>query len=133
MNTKLFTLRRTSDNGTETLGELSGNGFFCKTLERPYKNNASMISAIPKGLYDVLWTFSPQLLRYTFEVQKVPGRSGIRIHKGNYFFNVEGCILLGDSYGDLNKDGQLDILNSTVTIKKLEDFMQKQPFKLQIV
>ena len=126
-------LKRNSDNGIQTLGELSAFTFSCKTLERPYKNNQSMISAIPKGTYIVKWTFSPKLLRYTYQVMDVPSRSGIRIHKGNYFFDIEGCILLGTGYGDLNKDGQVDIINSTITIKKFEELMNKNTFCLRIV
>ena len=130
---KTVTITRKSDNGVEILGRLTTEGFSCKTLERPYKDNKPMISAIPKGNYEVKWTFSPKMLHYTYQVINVPTRSGIRIHKGNYFFDIEGCILLGSAYTDLNKDGKLDIINSTTTIKAFEYFMNKEPFLLQII
>lgn len=130
---KILNLTRKSDNGVETLGELIGTGFNCKTLERPWKNNMSGISCIPKGSYLVKWTLSPRLLRFTYEIQNVPGRSGIRIHKGNYFFDVEGCILLGTGYSDINKDGQVDIINSTAMIQFFEKVMNKEPFTLVIL
>ena len=127
------TLERFSDNNIEALGDLSFNSFTCQTLERPWKNNQKNISCIPIGTYQVKYTFSSKFLKYTYEVLNVPNRSGIRIHSGNYFFDIEGCILLGDSYSDINKDGQKDVLNSRVTIKKFEDLMQKRPFTLKIV
>lgn len=129
---KTVTITRGIDTGKQMQGKLSTEGFFCDTLERPWKNNQSGISCIPKGTYKVKWTFSPRFLRFTYEVQAVPKRSGIRFHVGNFFFNVEGCVLLGKGYTDLNKDGQQDIINSTVTIKAFETFMQRKEFLLVI-
>ena len=123
-------LTRNSDDGVQTLGTLAYGGFNCKTLERPWKNNQSNVSCIPIGTYNVNWTFSLRFLKYTYEVQNVKGRSGIRLHSGNYFFDIQGCILLGDRYGNLNVDKEVDILNSKVTIKKFEDLMQKRSFTL---
>ena len=132
MNKKNVIINRTSDNGFETLGDLTVDNFTCKVLERPYKNNKTNISCIPKGLYNCKWTFSLRFLKYTYEVQNVSGRSGIRIHSGNFFNDTDGCILLGDSYNDLNKDGQVDILNSRITIAKFETLMAKKDFILVI-
>lgn len=130
---KTFTLNRIADDGVQTLGTMYFNDFVCNTLEKPYKDNQRGISSIPRGIYECKWTFSPKFLRYTYEVLNVPNRSAIRIHKGNYFFDIQGCILLGDGYSDLNKDGKQDILNSTVTIKKFEALLNKQTFKLKII
>lgn len=129
---KTVTITRVKDTGQETQGNLVCGSFSCFTLERPWKNNQTGISCIPPGTYEVKWTFSPRFLRYTYEVQNVLNRTGIRWHKGNFFFDVEGCILLGDGYQDLNADGQLDIIDSTITIKKFEDFMNKADFTLII-
>jgi hypothetical protein len=124
-----ITLTRKSDDGVQTLGSLS-NGF--KTLERPWKNNQTNISCIPKGTYICKYTFSAKFLKYTYQVMNVLGRSGIRIHSGNYWWDIQGCILLGDSYSDMNKDGKLDVLNSRISIAKFEKLMGKQPFTLVI-
>lgn len=131
--TPLVILGRTSDDGVQTLGEMVCTGFKCKTLERPWKNNSQNISCIPKGEYTCKYTFSPRLMRYTYEVLNVSGRSGIRLHKGNYFFDIEGCILLGDGFKDLNKDKKMDVTNSTVTLQKFEQFMNYKDFKLRII
>jgi len=130
--TPTVTITRNGDDGVQTLGTLEYNWFVCNTLERPWKNNAHNISCIPKGEYTVKWTFSPKFMRYTYEVQNVPKRSGIRFHLGNYFTDISGCFLLGNGYKDLNKDGRLDIINSTVTIKTFEQLLNKQDFKLII-
>lgn len=128
----VVTLTRQSDDGIQTLGELRIGSFSCKTLERPWKYNMKNISCIPKGTYRVKYTFSPKFLKYTYEILNVPQRSGIRIHSANYFFDLLGCIALGDSYSDINKDGKLDILNSRKTVKNFEDLLQRKEFILII-
>lgn len=130
--TSTVTITRNQDDGVQTLGTLEYEGFKCNTLERPWKNNTINISCIPKGEYTVKWTFSPKFMRYTYEVQSVPKRSGIRFHVGNYFTQIAGCFLLGSGYKDLNTDGRLDIINSTITIKQFETLLNKQDFKLII-
>ena len=45
-----------------------------------------------------------------------PGRSGVCIHKGNYFTQILGCIIVGDSHTDINKDGYKDVTNSGKTL-----------------
>lgn len=131
-------LTRGYANEKETCGDLQvfdEKGkitFSAKTLELPWLMNQKGISCVPRGLYSVRWSFSPRLLHYTYELVNVPNRTGVRIHPGNFFFDIEGCILLGDSYGDINHDPYADILNSRVVTKKFEQFMNKQSFTLEI-
>lgn len=131
--TPTVTIKRYSDDGKQVLGFLTMEGFQCKTLERPWKDNAPNISCIPKGTYNVVWSFSPKFMKYTYEIQNVTGRSGIRIHPANFFFSLQGCIALGDSTSDINSDGTVDILNSTVTLDKFQKLLNKKPFILKIV
>jgi len=128
----IVNLKRNFDDGIQTLGELNADGFKCLTLERPWKNNAKGISCIPTGTYLCKHTFSPKFLKYTYELKDTNPRTGIRIHPGNFFFDIEGCILLGDSYKDLNKDGKVDVQNSKITIQKFEEIMGKKDFLLVI-
>ena len=86
----VVTLTRTEDDGVQTLGRLEYGSFVCNTLELAWKNNQRNISSIPKGTYDVKWTFSPKFMKYTYEIQGVPNRSGIRMHTGNYFTQIQG-------------------------------------------
>ena len=73
------------------------NEFFCNSLELPDKGNARNISCIPAGLYDVRLTYSSAFKRTLPLLMNVPGRSGIRIHRGNKAADTQGCILLGEN------------------------------------
>lgn len=136
MNKYVKITREPSDK-KQTLGYLEArNGdsmFYCRTLELPWLNNQKNISCIPTGTYNVKWTWSTKLMRYTYEVQSVHNRSGIRFHTGNYFFDIEGCILLGNGVKDINNDGEKDVINSKATITAFENFMGKESFILVII
>lgn len=131
------TITRTKSNSKQTTGHLvASNGgavYTCKTLELPWKNNSSNISCIPTGTYDVVYTFSPRFLKFTYEIKNVKNRSGIRIHSANYASQLNGCVALGTQLSDINKDGELDTTNSRIAIAAFEGFMLKKPFKLQII
>lgn len=126
------TVTRLTDDGAQTLGELSFGSFTCKTLERPYLDNKPNISCIPKGTYNCKYTFSPKFLKYTYEIQNVPKRSGIRIHSANFFYQLLGCIALGSAFIDINKDGKKDVIDSRITVSKLESLLGKKDFTLII-
>lgn len=127
--------REPSDN-MQTLGTLiariGNTTFTCRTLELPWLNNKPNISCVPKGIYTCKWTFSPRLMRYSYELQGVLGRSGIRFHSGNYYYDLKGCIALGDSVKDINNDKELDVLNSRATMKSFEALFNTKPFTLEI-
>ena len=63
------------------------NGRDIATLE-----NADYI--IPVGTYPVSVTFSPRFKRMLPLVMQVPGRSGIRFHRGTKPEHSKGCILV---------------------------------------
>jgi len=129
----VYLYRRNASDSNQQLGDLETEGFKCKTLELPYKNNRPNISSIPPGEYFCEYTYSFKFMKRTYEVKNVKGRTGIRIHSGNFFYNIQGCILLGDKYGDVNKDKSADILNSTITVKAFEKHMLYKPYKLIVV
>lgn len=94
--------------------------FACKGLEPPDKNNQRGISCINEDTYTVRKELkSPHHDYPHFRVEDKHGRSGVLWHVGNDFGDTEGCYLPGDSFGDRNKDGVLDVLNSRETLKKL--------------
>ena len=64
--------------------------FLCNTLE-----NADNI--IPTGTFPLVVTESPKFKRLMPLVCQVPGRSGIRIHRGSRPEHSTGCILVRDS------------------------------------
>lgn len=49
---------------------------------------------IPAGTYRIVNTKSPLLKRVTPEIMDVPGRYGIRLHRGNYWPDSIGCPLV---------------------------------------
>ena len=85
-----------------TIGSLYVNGiFFCYTLEDKDRKLESggvkeyAKTAIPRGKYKVINSFSNRFKKYLPELVNVPQFAGIRIHAGNTADHSEGCILVG--------------------------------------
>lgn len=135
MNTDMnvATIVRKVDTGKETIGNLTVGNFACSTLELPWKDNQQSISCIPKGTYQCEWGYMGDLKEYHYVLKDVPGRASIFIHEGNYYTNSKGCILLGSSLGDINHDGEMDVLSSRVTLAKFEALFNKKPFTLKVL
>ena len=49
---------------------------------------------IPVGIYEVRVTWSPRFKRMLPLVEQVPGRSGIRFHRGTKPEHSKGCVLV---------------------------------------
>lgn len=85
----LLKLIRKKPQGNAICGELLiDNRWFCSTLERTDV-------AIPAGFYPVTLTVSPRFGEILPLIGNVVGRTGIRIHAGNYPRDTAGCILVG--------------------------------------
>ena len=116
-------LIRIQSDDSQTLGHLRlFNGtspiFGCVTLELPNKQNRNQVSRIPQGHYHVKSHTSPsQGLCYS--LLDVPSRSNILIHKGNYYTDILGCILVGTAFSDINNDGRMDITSSGATLNNM--------------
>lgn len=94
--------------------------FKAKILELKYDNNLSNISCINEGVYTVKKVPLTTRIPYThFEILGVSGRSGIKIHRGNYASQIKGCLLIGSAFSDINKDGNVDVIYSKKTLEKL--------------
>lgn len=110
----------------QTLGKLTlldeeGKEIYsCHTLELPWKDNEPKVSCIPKGEYKVIPRWSAKFKEH-FHILDVPNRSWILFHAGNYYTQIEGCILVGQGLSDINGDGYLDVTNSKVAMLKLLD------------
>lgn len=138
MTERVTWIRRqlTDDQGTLGLFVTPGLQLFC--LELPQRNNATGRSCIPPGEYRVRWSRSPRLKKYTYEIIGVPGRSGIRIHGGNFAGDVSlgyqshslGCPLLGERVGVMS--GQRAVMASRSAVAKFEKHMAGRPFILEI-
>jgi hypothetical protein len=91
------------------MGEMYLNGkFFCYTLEDKERDlsqcddilkikNKKIYgqTAIPKGQYKWILTYSNKLNQNTPELLEVKGFNNIRIHAGNTEKDTLGCILVG--------------------------------------
>ena len=80
-------LIRKNKDGRAVRGCLRFEGQEIATLE-----NADYI--IPVGIYEVRVTWSPRFKRMLPLVMQVPGRSGIRFHRGTKPEHSKGCILV---------------------------------------
>ena len=80
-------LTRISRNGKAVHGSMRVNGRDIATLE-----NADYI--IPVGTYPVSVTLSPRFKRMLPLIGDVPGRSGIRFHRGTRPEHSKGCVLV---------------------------------------
>ena len=92
-------------------------------LELPWLNNQRRISCIPKGNYKAKKHNSPKFGKSLW-LQDVPNRSEILVHKGNYHFDILGCILIGKFLKDINNDGLIDVLESGKAIKELLSYLK---------
>lgn len=89
-------LIRLSQLETCIIGQLSIDYNNFVTLELPWRDNKKGESCIPIGTYTCRRVCSPKLGE-TFEICDVPDRSQILIHRGNYYKDTRGCVLLGES------------------------------------
>jgi hypothetical protein len=133
METRLLRLQQ---DDTQTLGRfLAFEGLFkvfeCVTLELPDRNNQTSISCVNAGKYICKRRISPKYGE-TFILTDVEGREYILLHWGNYYTNTEGCILVGNDFGDINGDGHQDITSSKNTFKKMMKLMPEE-FELTII
>lgn len=107
----------------------------CVTLELPYNGNQKNTSCIKEGKYQVTKYWTPTK-NNCFYIQQVPGRSDILIHIGNFAAGLkkdtEGCILVGSHFEDINNDGNIDIVDSSKTMKELFEILPEL-FELHII
>ena len=130
----LITIDRAWKKDGYTISRLYVNGelFGCNTLEDSdrglsqdmhleeiKKKKAYGQTAIPRGSYECVYTYSNRFKKMLPLLKDVPGFDGMRIHSGNSAKDTEGCILVG-----LNlKKGM--VLNSREWTNKLVSKMKE--------
>lgn len=127
-----LTLKRIALRPTYTIGKLYiDDAYFCDTLEDTvrdinksgkFDNGEQKIkgkTAIPYGIYEIKWTYSPRFKKYTPQLMNVPSFEGIRVHAGNTSADTEGCLILGEN----KQVGK--VLNSRATINKFYPIIKK--------
>lgn len=83
-----------------TISQFELDGVQLYILERPWLDNLPNVSCIPEGMYEVSRVGKERWRKYkdVWEVENVPERSSILIHRGNYVRNSRGCLLIGFKY-----------------------------------
>jgi len=127
---------RMSDQGTEGILSVPSLSFSCFTLELPWRDNQPSLSCIPTGTYPMAWRVSTKW--NAFHIQDVPDRSYILIHSGNFAgdvskgfkTHVQGCVLLGQSMGNL--DGQRAVLVSKDTVRRFNGLLEGKEARIII-
>lgn len=126
-----ITLNRFLQNKYQTLGILSvldDNNkliYKCNTLELPWRNNEKQVSCIPVGEYKVIKRNSQKYGKH-FLILNVPSRQMILIHFGNFTYDTQGCIIVGQSFSDIDGDGLRDVLNSKKTLNDLNKILPNE-------
>jgi hypothetical protein len=142
---KKLIIKRFNDNGKQTQGRAIL--FDCDkqvldfvTLEPPWLQNAIGKSCIPAGVYTVKPRQSPKYGNH-FIIEGTSPREWVLFHVGNYIGSKNpktgtpdsiGCILVGNAFVDLNRDGLLDISASGRTMQKLLK-LAPEGFMLEII
>ena len=119
-------LRRFFRKNVSVFGMLQFEDFSLFTME-------NFMKIIPTGTYKVTFTYSPKFSKKhpyceykgVPLLNNVPGRSGIRIHCGNFFKDVDGCIIVGN--GISLEDSML--LSSRIAYRKMMKYLQHPEFK----
>lgn len=129
-----ITIKRKWYTDTTTIGELYiNNEFICHTLEDtirdPNKDGKLQksekvygVTAIPSGVYEVVFTYSPHLKCKVPMLLSVKHFNRIYFHAGNKDKDTLGCILVGvfdSAKPDL-------ILDSRSTFKMLMEKLEKE-------
>ena len=130
------TLSRLSHEEKQTLGIFTlydgvEEIFGAAALELPDRNNRRSVSRICPGTYKCVRRWSEKY-GWHYHILDVEGRSLILIHFGNYHTDTRGCILLGNAFVDLDKDGSRDVTSSRKTMKRLLN-LEITEFELTII
>lgn len=135
-------LARQVQNDFATYGELTDGfaGHIAFTLELPWRDNAHDVSCIPAGTYEAFAYMSPKRGYIVFKLRGVPDRDNIEMHKGDLPRDTDGCILLGEQFGDVDyNDGKpgakgFGLLKSKDAFDRfMEDFAGIDSFMLTVV
>ena len=138
MNKAIIKIHRDWQDPNQTLGSckvLVDNKlvFASLSLERGWKNNQNNISCIPAGVYAVKLEYSNRFKKFLWEIKGVPGRSETKFHAANFWFQLNGCVALGQSLAKLNADNYNDITNSKKTMASFHAALTKYTEAILII
>ena len=125
-----------------TVGKLYVDSvFLCYTIEKPWENNAPMISCIPAGVYELNPCSSPKFGEtYCLENPSLnvshcgtTRRTHILIHKANMESQLLGCIAPVSSFGVLDGKTEWCGLSSAVAYNKLMNVLDGKQHSITII
>lgn len=127
-----LTLYRMAETNEVTFGRIEAPNCqqLCVTLELPWVDaNEDGLgdrnkSRIPAGRFRAFRRLSPSRGYELFELESVPGRSNIQIHKGNTNADSLGCIIVGSSIGKLK--GKRAVLGSAQAFERFMDWLKNE-------
>lgn len=120
---KTLTLRRFLKTDEGTLGVfIFDYKPVCVCLERPWHDNKINISCIPAGVYPAKVATRAKG-QEAIRVQRVPGRTKIWIHSGNWVTDSKGCPLTGLHFG--TPQGKFRTYSSRVALSSLCNVVRK--------
>ena len=102
----------------------------CVTVERPWLNNAPIISCVPRGITGHFKKYQSPKNGQTWICQNIPNRSDIEIHAANIPSQVEGCMGVGQYFAMFTEC--LGVANSQSTMAMLRNTLPEE-FDLVIV
>lgn len=134
---KKIILKRFKESSQGILGHFVTTGFEARTIELPWKDNLPGISCIPLGTYKCDYRYSPKFKEH-YEIANVICRNWVLIHSGNFAGDEEkgfkthshGCIIIGKYHGKI--EDQDAVLLSRTTLRSFVNFMEREPFELEV-
>lgn len=122
-------LKRFLQTDNFTAGTIEFNGEIYYTLERPWLKNASNVSCVPHGLYEVV-PYSSAKYPDAYHIKNVLDRTHILIHSGNFVRHTQGCVLIGKGF-NIDK-GEAMVTSSRDAMDELREYIGENAFKLEI-
>ena len=98
--------------------------FSALSLERGWRSNQKRISCVPLGSYTAVLEWSNRFKQNLWELKKVPNRSECKFHSANFWYQLNGCIALGQKLFDIDKDGYHDVTSSKNTMKSFHQALK---------
>lgn len=100
-----------------------GTDFKAESLERGWVDNQNRISCVPVGTYPLKLEYSPKFKKKLWELYNVPNRTECKFHVANYWWQLNGCIALGNNRKYIDGDAVMDITSSADTMREFEAAM----------
>lgn len=101
--------------------------FKAESLERAWIENKNGISCVPPGEFSIAYERSAAFKKELWELKGVSNRNEVKFHAANFWYELKGCIALGDRIIDMDADGVPDVQNSRKTMTEFENVLM--PYK----